>query len=694
MTKQMTTTRSAPFLTRTRLLLAAGCAGLVLAGGGCGPDADEQALTNASIRLSTVSLGSGTAAPEESARAAFNEVIAALQGIASGEGALAADAAVLVSEAQRGLGILLAEDVAELHQRAQLRHAPIRAQLRAWQMHSAAAEAAALYDPAPELAELDRETRARQDESERVSRRKSEIEGRIADLLAQVTDRMSQASELRAQAGELQMEIPRVSATEGLALTERIRELTRRADKLEMDARELKVQADRLNLDLRAAEVETEKLANQIELLAQSRSAVRTRATASEEQAARARGDAQRAAQRVAELVDSGENALTALMEGPVRSAAADATRQFETAAATGRRAMSARRSEAQLVVGQAQQSLGNTQWTHALGLDGYAQLLEELAQAEPALPASAEYASRAVAARRAAAEAKLAAYEAYDAAKSAYEGTGARGEAAERLEAVATRMNEILRSVGSGVVDAQTLEGLNRAEEDTTDEPAADDEQDWERDDADAAAGDGVAELRAAIADVLGAIEDGRWDEAEAFVIADDEVSQAMLDSVRPVLRASMRLDEVTEAQFGESFSDWQTANGMGMQGQGMAGMDLTQLGGVDVESLDVRVQGDEGVVLTGDPEMPQLNFRRDGGAWKLVLSTDALTGGAGIPAGADAEQLTAMMTSMMGAMSDVVTQAVDRVESGEVTSNEQLAQWMNSQMMQVMMRSMQGGG
>ncbi|MDQ7014590.1 MAG: hypothetical protein Q9O74_11945 [Planctomycetota bacterium] len=686
--------------TRTRtklLLLSAGCIGLVWLAG-CGRDADEQSISDASILLTAMNSGSGTPTPEAVANKTYNEVISSLQSLASSDAALAADAAILVAEAQHGLAVQATERAADLLHQAQLSQSSIRAQLRAWQMHSAAADAAASYDAAPELAELDRGTRQRQDQAEAARKQKAEIESEIAGLLGQVTDRMSKSAGLRQQAGTLRLEIARVSETEGLRLTEQIRDLSRQADKIEFRARELKVQADRLNLDLHAAEVEIDKFTRQIELLGQSRSAVQIRAAAAQDHAARARADAQRAAVEIAAKVDTDDTALTPFMESQVAETVQEAVRGFTTSAATARKAVSTRKNSAQLTIGQAQQSLADMQWTHALGLDSYAQLMEELAAASPALPAAAEYASRAQTARQQAADAKQAAFDGYQAAKSAYNGAGASGSARDGLNAVGDRLDRISQVVGKGLVDAATLDSLTGPETNADDSSSQQASEDHDTPHADA--GDPAAQLRAALSDTMQSIVDGRLTNAFEFVVPAGDTEAAMLAAIKPMLGASDRLDRATQASFGERFSMW-SANDPQMQAAaGMApsfGPTPADVRDVDVNTLDIRVQGDQAILLTGDNNMPQLNFRRDNGEWKLVFDLGML--GAQVPAGTDPAQMVGQMTPMFEGIAALLDDTTAKVESGDLKSNQAVGATIQAQMMQVIMKAMQppqpqGGG
>jgi chromosome segregation ATPase len=666
---------------------------------GCGRDDGEQALSDATIKLAALDVGVGTRMPEGVSTQTYNEVVQSMQPLASGQGALAADAAVLLSNAQRGLGIHHAAEAAELEKNALNMMPGIRARLRAWQMHNAAAAAAAAYDPAPELARIDADVRARQEDAERVRAAKQEIEQRIAGLLNQVADRLSQASALRDQAGSLQLQIPAVSATEGLALAEQIRELSRQADKLEFEARDLKNQADNLALDVASAEVEITKLTTQGELFGQSRAAVQSRAKAAQEHAASARGDAQEAAVEIAERVDTGEGALTPYRQQQVAPATERAISQFQTAAASARPATSsARRSNAQLALGQAQQSLGDAHWTSALGLDTYAQLMEELAAAEPPLPSAAEYASRAQQARTQANESRQAAYDAYQAAKSAFGATGASGDAKALLDQVSARLNEISRAVGKGVVSEETLGGLedpaddgDEAESDASDEPADESEN------AADASTDSEAELRAAIQDAIAAMSEGRIADLEAFLLPASQTEQALLDLVRPLMESSAALDEATNTAFGQRFTLWMASDPEMQQAAGAVpslGFDPMALYNVDVQELDLRVRDDEAILLTESDAFPELNFRREGGHWRLVLDMASM--------GADPATMEAQLAQgqpIIDAIAGLYDQARAQVESGELQSNRAVGAWINSRVAQVIMEQMEqmqspGGG
>lgn len=690
-----------------RAAALAACAGLLWAGG-CGRDAGEQALSDASITLASLNAGVGTPMPRETVAKGLQGVIGDLQPLTSGSGAVAADASLLVSSAQRGLGLQAAGEAVRLQRRGLSRLPMIRAELEAWMMHSAAATAATAYDPAQEFARIDESVRARQQEAERERASKAAIDAEVSGLLGQVAGRLAEASTLRGTAGEVRLRIPGVSETEGLALTEQIRELSREADRLEFEARGLKTQADRRNVDLRAAEVAIAKLEAQIDLLARSRAAVQTRQSAAQEKAAAARGAAQQAANAIAALVDtatgpvppglaevmsavggelelsveeifgSGPAALTPFMEQTLAPTIADAVRQLETAASTARKAGTLRRNGSQVAAGEAQQSLGDVRWAEANGLDAYAQMLEELVSAQPALPSAAEYASRARASREAALTAKQAAYDAYQEAVKAYQGSGAKGDVADRIEEVGRKLNAISKVVGDGVVDAEALSALDGpiAEEPVAEEPA--DEPGFEEAPAaqPEAALDPEAELRAAIEAVYAAAETGDYETVIAFMHPASAAEIPMVESTAEMVRAMARLDTTTATAFGTAFSDWAAESGDPM----LAAFGSTgTVGGAEPADLDLRVQGDEAVALTGVAMQPEVRFVRVDGEWKQLMETPT-------------NPMIAAQVQMIPRLAAMFGEVADGVEAGDLENNPAVGEEIKSLIMSLMQPP--GGG
>ncbi|MBK7405450.1 MAG: hypothetical protein IPJ41_12660 [Phycisphaerales bacterium] len=674
----------------TRVIALAGCLGVATLAG-CSRSPGEQALSDASIKLASLDVGVGSQMPEGVASATYNEVIQTLSAFSKGQDALAADASVLIASAQRGLGIRAASGAASLEKLAIDKFPGIRARLRAWQMYNAAAAAAGSYDPAPELARIDQDTRARQGEAEQARAKKAAIEKQIGELLAQVADRIGKASALRDQAGTLQLKIAGVSATEGLELAKQVRDLSRQADELELEARGLQGQADRLEIDLRAATVEIDKLASQIELLGQSRAAVQARDKAAKEDAARARGDAQQAAVEIGQRVDSGDGALTPFREQQIEPKAAEAMKFLNSAVTSANNGKSARKSNAQIAIGQAKQSLADAEWTSALGLDAYAQLLEELANARPALPAAAEYATRSKDARAAATEAKQAAYDAYQAAKSAYEASGATGATRELIDQVSTRLNAISRRVGDGVVDAEAMGALEDPE------PSADE---GDRSpaggvpDEAVATGDPEGEVRDLLQTIADAAQAGKFGEIGAYLEPESDTQAPLVTKLVALLQAEEQLDTASASAFGEAFTAWAAKNPQ----TGLDALNPTKMFAGLGADAKVVAQNETATVALDDPNAPVLHLKKIDGEWKLLLGANAF-GGGGEDAGAKA--LAGMIPEILDSLVGAYDSAAKGVQDGSLRSNQAVLvtiqtklQAIGLKMMQLIQQSGGGGG
>jgi hypothetical protein len=702
------------FTSRRAAVLVACAGALWLAG--CGEDPGQAALSEASIRLTSLNAGAGTPMPHGTTATGFREVIDSLQSYSGGDGTLAADASVLISSAQRGLGLHAAGAATNLQRSALSRLPEIRATLDTWKMHSAAATAAGAYDPAPEFARIDTDVRARQDEAEVERGTKAGIESEITRLLDGVATRMASAATFRGEAGTLRLKIPGVSATEGLALTEQIRTLTRKADGLELKARELKAQADRKNADLKSSEVTIAKLESQINLFAQSRAAVQTRHAAAQQQAAEARGDAEMAAASIAALVDTasgpvppalaavyeakqgefdlddaaqifgeGPAALTPFMTDAVAPTVEDAARQLETAASTARGASSARRGSAQVAIGQAKQSLGDVRWGEGLGLDAYAQVLEELASASPALPSAAEYASRASAARDESTQAKQAAFDAYQDAKKAYESSGARGDVADRMGEVAERLNDISRVVGAGVVDADAMRALDNDEPDAEIDEGFDEPED---DGTPEATGNPEAELRSAIQAVNDAAAAGDIEHVIDFMRPANDSDIEIITMTGDILRSVDGLRVATSGAFGESFSTWIAANPDPMLSQ-FESLITGEVMDFDLDTADIRVQGDQAVVLADEPGVPDSTFERVDGVWKQVIDMEGI-----VADNPEVAEGLDMIWSLMPSFVTMFNELASGVEAGDFDSNATVGTALKAKLMSIVQQQMMGDG
>ncbi len=674
----MTTT---PHPSRAARRLAAallGASALALASCGERESQAGAAVRDASYKLAALNAGVGNDPVDEHAIRVYTSVRESLKRAASsGSADETGAAAILVSHAERGLASVPAAEHMRLEREADHQKELTLSEHRAWIGHSALAVAAAAYDPANDLAEIEHQVRERQAEVEKERARQAELTANVEQLRSRARALQAEARQHRDEVGRLELRVPTVSDTEGLELVKKAREHRRKADGLELQAQELVVEADLMMPEVNEAGVIVEKLLRQIESLGEVRVGVQARGRTAQEQAAAARADAQAAAQRLAALLEGSgaEPGLHAFRQGRLVQAYEEASRGFDAAASEAKKGMTADRAGAQLAVGQARQAAGDLHWNRARGLASYADLLEALVNSAPPTPNADRYGAWAAEARQAERGALERAAQAYTDAREAYGATGARGEARDRLERVTRQLELLTQSVGGSVVDSSAFDAQAPATEgrETSDDTGA------------MAGGDG-GDLAAEIDRVIALVNDGRYLAALEFVHPATDADLAFIQAARPAIEKQERLDRVTREKFATSFTDYVAENPAAAQG--MSG-GMGDLGGdfdfreVRAADLDIRVQGDEGLVLAEGGQ--QIAFRRIDGSWRLIFSMDDLGLG-----GPEMQQMMGMMEPIMRATAQVYNDLAGMVERGELQSNQAVMAAMQSKMMQVMMEVM----
>lgn len=665
-----------PFRAARRLAAALlGVSALALAGCGERESPAGAAVRDASYKLAALNAGVGNDPVDEHAVRVYTSVRESLKrASSSGSADETGAAAILVSHAERGLASVPAAEHMRLEREAAHQKELVLSEHRAWIGHSALAVAAAAYDPANDLAEIERQVRERQAEVEKERARQADLTASVERLRSRARALQAEARQHRDEVGRLELRVPTVSDTEGLELVKQAREHRRKADGLELQAQELVVEADLMMPEVNEAGVIVEKLLRQIESLGEVRVGVQARGRTAQEQATAARADAQSAAQRLAALLEGSgaEPGLHAFRQGRLVQAYEEASHGFDAAASEARKGMTADRAGAQLAVGQARQAAGDLHWNRARGLDTYAELLEALANSTPGVPNADRYRAWAAEARQGEREALERAAQAYSDAREAYGATGARGEVRDRLERVTRQLELLTQSVGGSVVDSSAFDAQAPATE--AREPSGD---------AGAAAS---GDLAAEIDRVIALANEGRYLAALEFVHPATDADLAFIQAARPAIEKQERLDRVTREKFATSFTDYVAENPAAAQGMSGGMGDLGgdfDFRGVRAADLDIRVQGDEGLVLAEGGQ--QIAFRRIDGSWRLIFSMDDLGLG-----GPEMQQMMGMMEPIMRATAQVYDDLAGMVERGELQSNQAVMAAMQSKMMQVMMEIM----
>lgn len=593
-------------LLRSTLALVA-ISGLAL--GACERDgASKKALEEASIRLASLDTGLGTAPSVDHREEVYNAVVSSLKDAADSDfAAYASSANILLAKAHTGLAETPATTASLLEADALNRVRVLRADLAQWLETNAIATAADGYDAAPEIAALESQVKEIQGAVAGLTKARADVTGRRDALVAEASGFASQSKVLRDEIGALRLKISTVSATEGAALTEQIRERSRAADGLELKASEITARAELLVPQIAEIELNIAGLNNQIESLRAAQAAAEQRSRDAKTEATEARALAATAAERI----DKGATALIELRDGDLTRAYENAQRALTSAAGAARKAASDNRTASKLAEGVALQQSADLTWQMAQGLAEHHAILNALATATPDLPRSGAYEGAAAATATARGEALTKAAEIYEQAKGALTSSGSKGEAAERLERVGRMLDLIIQATQGQTVDwsaankpAPSEDEEAVATEETGEAPAGDD-----------------AEVRATVQGWIDSAKSKDFSFISSAVHSDVPGITAGLESVGAIISSFTRLDEACAAKFGQSFVDFAVEQAQS-QGGAMPGLDqLSAFEDFNADSLTFAVEGDTATVSSPDeaPGGEPLRMIRIDGQWKI---------------------------------------------------------------------------
>jgi hypothetical protein len=458
-----------------RALALARVAGVALAVATFQQGCDRNDQVGATIRSTTIELaamspGASASTATTLDEKAYTKIISELKAV-SGKGGEGQQAAVdlLTARAQIGLATQAAAEAAALEQGALHAATAIRAPLQEYYAYSAQADALSQYDPAPLLADLDRQITEREAELAKARAVRQEVDARIAALRAQAQAKMDQAAAEHKIEAELREQSVRVSNTEAAELIAQANEHRRVADAFDVEASMFEAQAAQIAPLSPEAQLMIDQLTNQRNQLGRAREEVLQSDTDNRRLATEARANQAQAAS----AVDAAVKAMIAAREGGLGAAYEDAARKFGEAATSATRAAKASRTQANLAAGEARQALGDLHWRRAQGLESAAAILSTLAEVSPALPDASSYGAQAAEARKAQAEALGVTTEAYQGAREAFGASNAAG----RVEEVTKGLADIILKTSGGAIDLSAQEppaddGEPAAEEPVDEEP------------------------------------------------------------------------------------------------------------------------------------------------------------------------------------------------------------------------------
>lgn len=625
------------------ILAACGAACGLAACGGSDPAND--AVQQAALTINTLSLGGANPTPDIELRlAAYRKIVSDLQPHTSASTpATASVASILVARAHMGLGSYEADAVAaaELQARDLLR--AVRLQFDRYVAEQAQAASADAYDPAPYLADLDRQIQEKDAEIAAAWANKSALDKALAELEEKAAAASSLASQQRQLETRLRQRAINASAVEQADLIGRANEHKRAADARDKEASLLRAQAAQRAPEGIALQAEIDRLTAQRKLLDEAKAEIRAFAKASDDRAAASRAAAMEAAAQVSRLVGDLAKLRAGIPERAER--AAEAFDRAAQAASAAGRVGGESATTAMLAEAQAKHAKADLMFTRARGLHAYASLLQAMADATPPLPDSAAFASQAGAAKAEADKLAAEARELLAEVQETYAGAGGRGDVADRLQRLAASMEE-LTGVARGDADAGIM-----SQDQALEDVALDD-----------AAGDPEAEVRAMLREFVAATESGDVSAPKRYVDLSDPGIRALVD-------ASIELDAACRERFGKSLSD---VAGEFTGGQSMSGMTVINSEMLDqvtliVESPDrVRIESPTGL----PPGMSVAAVKIDG-HWKYQM------------------EYPPQVSKVLQDMAHVFSTVAQEVRSGAISTVEEMLISLGRHMMQ-----MQGGG
>lgn len=679
-------------MTTTRRLLAGVISGSAILGACLSSACDDRgpladALDAATHRLAALSPGGSAAAADAYKTTVYSEVLKTLERHA-GKGTPSQNAAalVLMAQARAGLADVPADQVTTIERDSQHTLKLIEASLQQWTHHSAQAAAAAAFDPAPELAEIDRQSAERDADVKQSRDRKAQVDARVAQLRAESAAKASQAKIKRGEESALARQASNESAVRAEEIMKQASKLGREADALEAQAADLEAQAANVEPQSRQIEIAIDRLTSQRALLDKARAEVLARAATAAEQAKASRESAQNAARDIDRLASE----LSALRAAPKdgRGPYEMAVDGYSSAAATADKAATeaSARGLAKLTAGSARQALGDLHWSRAHGLARVLETFEALGKSRPALPTANRYQAQSNELRRERTAALEAATEAYQAAVQAYQAAGSTGDAQARLQRVSESLARCIKLTSGGKVDL-----LAEMRSSGTSSAAS------------AAGGDDTSNAPlAALRDTIAALKEGRGDDLVASLHLSDPQNRRVLDAVPAVLRSVIRLDRACRDRLGTDLAQLvsqQLAAAMPMLGGASGGVPdglnpsalftegMSSIDPTIIDAFRAEVDGDTATVFPPESMGGQpLTMRLVDGRWRIDLSDVE----AAVAATPEAPKYRELIVFAAPLLTQVLDGVAAELEAGGVATVDALTQALQSRMGLMMMQVM----
>ncbi|MBM91827.1 MAG: hypothetical protein CMJ35_09485 [Phycisphaerae bacterium] len=403
---------------------------------GCGDSAEaEAAVKKAGRTFNSIAVGDATTSPSYS-QTQYTAAEQSLSQYAGSDNGFAEAAAVGVAVAKKGQAALASQRAASVENESRQQARVIRGMINEWLTMSAISQAAGMFDPTDGIIELQEIIELREEDIANYRREMQQINDEIAQHETKMADLRALASEQRNEAGGLELKMPRVSAQEAAELAKQVREYSLRADQYELEAMRIEGIVDQLRPGAREVSLNVEKARSQIELLGKATQELRDRAAASQNDARQALDNAEQAKQRITEAL----SAYQSFRDNEVQDASDEAISLVRGAITALRDANDAVKQVAALSKADAQQMLAEFAMRQAAGEREEAMLYMAIKDAKLA----GNWDTLIDAANQKADELEEMGRQAFIDSASSLRSAHVRGDAADRIEATALRLEAL----------------------------------------------------------------------------------------------------------------------------------------------------------------------------------------------------------------------------------------------------------
>jgi hypothetical protein len=596
-----------------------GISALILAAG-CNDRSSptSKAIESSSRDVHAISYGVTEAATDGVREKTFSKVAGDLGTVSANAGAgEKGAAAVLIAQAQASLGDDATAEAAAAGRTAQNMITQIEAQASQWRMRSAVAAAADGFDPSKQLAEVAKGKAEKDAQIKAEEDHRAAVQGQLNDLKSKAKAKTDAAAAKEDQYAQQMQQAVKMSAIDAAPIVERANVIKREADALRLDGTKFEAQAQTVAPLIIEIEAVIAQLTNQKKDLQATEAALAQQAAASKAEASEARAGATAANVEIEKDVD----ALAKQFAEQIEPAMGKALGLYNKAAGAAKESSAQAPTSGKASQGDIQMSIADLHWLKSQGLRAYANLLETLSKAEPALPKRADYAEKAKTARDQSKQELEAAAGALDAAKSAFGGASGRmtpegKERMQKLQDLLDKAMAVAKDDGqTASADLQALSGRGvatasaAAAEKPAEAPAA----------APAAGGQSDPALAAAVDAFLNAGREGRFLDAAGMTYVPESAQAA--GAQNKVLAGKLeRIDKAFKSKYGKGLIDALLSNPMAAPFAG----NITELRGVDpakaktlkAADLNIAMSGDIGTVSGGGLSKP-LTFKKVDGKW-----------------------------------------------------------------------------